>query len=727
MKRQAWLLMVLLAAVAVHAQDFRKKMSRFVQQTIMEQTVPDKRAADTRQQILMAFVQVEQTNADEVLTAYGCKKYAQLNDICIAAIPLDRLTSLAQQPAILRIEANPCAEAQMDTTVKVANILPIYTVDAQHQAFTGKGVVVGLMDIGFDLTHPNFYDATGTRYRIQALWDMLSTDTIGSSFPVGRDYVGQEELLKHQHSVDSPTQTHGTLTLGCAAGSNYDTPYRGVAFESDLCLVSNAVGADSIYIAPEDRYKFTTAVDALGFKYLFDYADAQGKPCVASFSEGYTPYMDEEDQLYNDFLEQLCGSGHIIVASAGNAGWSYTYMEKPKGTEVAGAFIKSSQNNAVYRVKTDQPTTFSVWIYQETDGMPYVCRSYESTDEQMEDMLTDTLELGDKKLTVSIVRYPSAFDSSTYLAVLLSADEPLNQLPPIALTLSGTDCHAELFGSNSYTLTNNSIDTRWNAAQANHNIVAPGCFPSVICVGSTTHRKSYRTLDGQWHVSSFEPGIVSAFSSRGPTMSGNIKPDITAPGVNVLTSMNSHYAEQQQLNDSHMVAVSSFQGRDYPWCAETGTSLSTPVTAGTIALWLQAKPELTPQQIRDVMARSCRHPQPALSYPNNLYGHGELDGYRGLLDVLGITAIETISQHQPTRLHIVPQQGFLQLLFDQLPDDDILVRIYDISGSLLMEQRLLPSTLSVSIALPHTLHGLYAIQVNSSEPTLTGSELVRIP
>lgn len=210
-------------------------------------------------------------------------------------------------------------------------------------------------------------------------------------------------------------------------------------------------------------------------------------------------------------------------------------------------------------------------------------------------------------------------------------------------------------------------------------------------------------------------------------MSGNIKPDITAPGVNVLTSMNSHYAEQQQLNDSHMVAVSSFQGRNYPWCAETGTSLSTPVTAGTIALWLQAKPNLTPQQVRDVMARSSRHPQPTLSYPNNLYGHGELDGYKGLLDVLGLTAIKTISLHQLSHLHIVPQQGSLQLLFDQLPDDDLLVRIYSVSGTLLMEQRLRPSTTSVKIALPHALHGLYAIQVNSNEPTLTGSELVRIP
>lgn len=723
------LLFLLLGTLSLCAQDTTtRKLSHYVRQLAAEwQASPNRRAATTHQPALMAFVEVAAADADDVLTAHHCQKYAQLGNICIARIPLSQLSKLSHHPDIRRIEATPCGSATMDTTVKVSDILPIYTASARHQAFTGKGVVVGIMDIGFDLTHPNFYDATGNQYRIQAMWDMLSTDTIGSNLPVGRDFIGQEALLSYRYSTDSPTQTHGTLTLGCAAGSGYNTPYRGVAFESDICLVSNAVGADTIYIDPADLYKYTTAVDALGFKYLFDYADAQGKPCVVSFSEGYTPYMDEDDQLYNEFLEQLCGPGHIIVTSAGNAGWDYTYLEKPKGTDEAGAFVSTTKEAAIYRIRTDKPVSISTRVYHGGNGADPISRSYSSDDERMDSMLTDTLKFGTQQIAISIVRYTATFDTSTYLAILLQADKPLSQLPPIALTLSGVNCHAEIFGSSSYTLTSNAADKRWNAAQDNHNVLAPGCFPSVICVGCTTHRTNHKTLDGKWHSSSYPSGIISPFSSKGPSMSGELKPDVTAPGVNVHSSMNYYYADRQMVTDRRLVASSEFQGRSYPWFSDSGTSLSTPVTAGTIALWLQANPRLTPHDVREILARTCRHPEPSLSYPNNVYGHGELDGYRGLLDALGLTDLKSVSLHQPAQLYVLPQQGGLLLRFGQTPSAPIQLRVYDLTGTLLQEQFLTPATTEVTIPLSPALHGVYAIQVNSTDPALTGSELVRLP
>ena len=64
-----------------------------------------------------------------------------------------------------------------------------------------------MQDIGFDLTHPNFYSTDMSRYRIKALWDQLSRDTVGSSLYVGRDYVGQNALLQIGHPVDGLTQT----------------------------------------------------------------------------------------------------------------------------------------------------------------------------------------------------------------------------------------------------------------------------------------------------------------------------------------------------------------------------------------------------------------------------------------------------------------------------------------------------------------------------------------
>ena len=72
--------------------------------------------------------------------------------------------------------------------------------------------------------------------------------------------------------------------------------------------------------------------------------------------------------------------------------------------------------------------------------------------------------------------------------------------------------------------------------------------------------------------------------------------------------------------------------------------MAAPVVAGIIALWLQAKPDLTREEIIDAFSHTCRQPDAALSYPNNEYGYGEIDAYRGLLHLLGIDGIEKISR-----------------------------------------------------------------------------------
>ena len=75
--------------------------------------------------------------------------------------------------------------------------------------------------------------------------------------------------------------------------------------------------------------------------------------------------------------------------------------------------------------------------------------------------------------------------------------------------------------------------------------------------------------------------------------------------------------------------------------------------AGIVALWLQADPTLTPDRIKDIISKTSRHTDETLDYPNNNYGHGLIDAYAGMLEVLDIpTAIPGISTHQPTALRI---------------------------------------------------------------------------
>lgn len=235
---------------------------------------------------LSAFIRTE-GDADELFQRYGVECLASFGpSLHIVSIPLCHIGALSLDGRVMRIETHRSCTVTMDTTRTIVNATPAYEGRDLPQAFTGEGVVVGVQDIGFDLTHPTFYTRDMSRYRIQALWDHLSPDTIGSPYYVGRDYRGEEALLQLGCPYDGNVQTHGTHTAGIAAGSGFDSPYGGIAPDADLCLVCNATGDDAAIIDTSLIYKYTTATDALGFKYIFDYAASVGKPCVINFSEG---------------------------------------------------------------------------------------------------------------------------------------------------------------------------------------------------------------------------------------------------------------------------------------------------------------------------------------------------------------------------------------------------------------------------------------------------------
>lgn len=232
----------------------------------------DSRAFDVPgQRSLCAFVQMK-GDGRLVLEENHCTPLAQFGDIYIADIPLRHLDGLSLSESVLRIEAGRSHTLTMDTTAVIVDAPAVWNGSSLPQAYTGQGVVVGVMDVGFDVTSPNFYDTTLTATRIRRFWDQLSPDSIGSGMYVGADYRTPEEILAYAHSHDGLIETHGTHTLGIAAGTGFDTPYRGMAYDADICIVSNAVNTDLPLIPEELLYKYTSATDVLGFKYIFDYA-----------------------------------------------------------------------------------------------------------------------------------------------------------------------------------------------------------------------------------------------------------------------------------------------------------------------------------------------------------------------------------------------------------------------------------------------------------------------
>lgn len=714
----------LLLPLTTHAQN--DKLSMWLREKIAVEGVSGNTKRAESEMLTTAFVRTSETLTEEMLIEYGGTIYAQLGDISIITIPLSQIGRLTENPAVLRVEANRRADATLDTVPLVSNILPVYQATPQHQAFTGNGVVVGLVDIGFDLTHPTFYNNVSlSDYRIKAFWDQLAQhDQATDKLPVGRDYITKNDILSQGCAIDGKSQGHGTHTAGIAAGSGYDSPYRGVAYESDLCLVANAVTSDTSFIAPQDYYLYTSATDALGFKYIFDYAEQQKKPCVVSFSEGYTPYMDEDDLLYNDFLERLIGPGRIFVASAGNESRELTYFDKPVGKEQAGAFLKTGRNAPLYRIKSEKPVTLTLYAYKDCNTPTHQLQ-IAADDERWNSVLIDTLFIDNDTLSVVINSYPSTFDQQGMIAMVqLYSDVALYKLPPIALVIGDKEQQATVIGSYSNAFANLDTDPRWNDAKLGYNVLSPGCLKAPICVASTSHRTGFKNMEGDWVQYLFageEAGLWSPFSSIGPTLDGRNKPDVSAPGRCIVSAYSSYYLEENPTATSYDVAHFDVNGRTYPWRVDSGTSMSTPVVAGIIALWLQAKPDLTRDDIMGVIQRTCRHPEEDLDYPNNKYGYGEIDAYRGLLDILGITAIKEISQHEPNDATIWAQEGLLHIVFDTIPEKPITLSIYSTAGTRIYQTSITTNQSDVTLPLPTFGKGIYVVQLGN-----LGSTLIRI-
>ncbi len=698
------------------------KMSSMVRKVTLEHRVVQRRSPARGERDICAFVRIG-ADGEEVLRRHRCRPLARFGDIYIASIPLRSLAPLSLHPSVSRIEANRGCSLSMDTTLVVLGGAKAHQGLSLPHAFQGEGVVVGVQDIGFDLTHPNFYDPTATTYRIKRFWDFLSVDTLDSPLFVGADYTTEEAIKSYAHSRDGLVQTHGTHTLGSAAGSGYNTSYRGIAPASDICLVSNAVNEDAEFIDSLDYYKYTYATDALGFKYIFDYADAMGRPCVVSFSEGSPMDFRGDDALYYEVLDSLVGPGHILVASAGNAGTQVNHIHKPRGIEKATARLLTAGRGVVFSVKSRDAYTLRLHF----TGNEGEVADYDLSPSQVlacaDSTLTDTLSVRGKPYYITATGYASCFDpTENVLEMILETDSLFGFDRRVTFDLIGSDVDVEFFRSSGY-VTPIEPTVGDNA----YTLHSPSSAPSVISVGATGYRTAIVNYLGEYRpYDQGTSGRRSDYSSVGPTYDGRVKPDVMAPGTNVISSYSSYYLENNPDANDIKSDVKHFEynGRTYAWNANSGTSMSTPVVAGAIALWLQAKPTLTPAEVLGVIERTSRHYDPSLTYPNNQYGYGEIDIYYGLLDVLGISGIEGLSHHQPSRVRIGFSGGELRLAFDARESRPVEVRVYATSGQLLRLAHVAPVDGTALLRLADLPHGVYAVQVNGNE-AVTGSTLIR--
>ena len=694
------------------------KLSPMLRQTVRS----DRKGA------VCAFVQTTE-GGETALREKGCRLLTSVGDISIAIIPHSRLSELSRDNRVLRIEANRHTRALTDSVAIQLNAVPVYEGQGLPQAFTGRGVVVGVMDIGFDLTHPNFYSRDTTEYRIHRFWDMLSADTVGSTLPVGRDFSGRQELLTLGHARDGLDQTHGTHTTGIAAGSGYDTPYMGLAPESDICLVANAVTEDTIYIAPEDYDKYTFATDALGFKYIFDYAESQGKPCVINFSEGSQQDFWGYDQLYYEMLRRISGPGRIIVSAAGNSGNNYNWFRKAPGVESAGTFFISFSHDGMVTMKGDRDFDIRFVGYEENRRDTIIINTSDIV-LQEDSILTTVMKTANDSIVVTFEAYPSCYNANeTCYDITLSGKHNLGGgRPYLSLEVMGRTADVEVYRVAGYFLENGN-NPALSAGDISHSVLSPASAPCVICVGATAYRTSFINYKGEQRTANNgTDGVRSPISSVGPTFDGRIKPDVMAPGINIISSYSSYYLEHHPYASDINSDVSHFEfnGRTYSWNGNSGTSMSSPVVAGVIALWLQVCPTLTTDDILGIFERTCRHYDPDMEYPNNLYGYGEIDAYAGLLDILGASNISQVSSTH-TKAHVaVVGDRELEVTMPTTTTAAVRLSVFSLNGSRVAQKVLEPACSTARLSLPVLRKGdIYIVQIDG-DATCNGSTIIRM-
>ncbi|KNZ69090.1 peptidase S8 and S53 subtilisin kexin sedolisin [Thermincola ferriacetica] len=133
-------------------------------------------------------------------------------------------------------------------------------------------------------------------------------------------------------------------------------------------------------------------------------------------------------------------------------------------------------------------------------------------------------------------------------------------------------------------------------------INSPGISPVIITVGAEDDRNTVRISD--------DP--VASFSSRGPTVDGLEKPDLVAPGVNIV-SLRSPCSYLDLRSRRARV------GKHY--LSMSGTSMATPICAGVAALLLESSPHLQPDDVKKLLMDTCRK----INYNPNAAGAGLID------------------------------------------------------------------------------------------------------
>lgn len=596
--------------------------------------------------------------------------------IAVAQGPMSAFIAVAGSEYVDNVsldrEVKPCTDfARKDTGID-----DIHDGVDLYRGFDGTGVICGLYDHGLDPNHINFYDRAFTRNRVQRLWRFIGSGGV----PTGT-YTNDNIA---EFTTDDTSESHGTHVLGCIAGGfNQRGNSAGTSKPrgSNAMLNSTGTGVTTLASRKNPYYGMAPGADlVIGCGPLYQsnmlttlssaitYAESQGKPLVFNLSVGHNSGPHDGTDAFSQRLDEL-GKRAIIFVAAGNEGDDdFTITRTFTDSETNFKTLLSSADGFSGTIEiwssNAQPLTVTPVIYDtDTDQILYRY-DFNSTgttaiatagytapgyihDQNIDRafttaniVLTGSDNAGTNRrysVTVSVnIRYNPTTNADRNLQLgFIVAGKAGQRADLVWLANSGsTQLMAPADG--------------WTAGTPDLSINDMACAKNIICVGSYNTRSSWPAFGGIYSFndpSGMEAGEISGFSSYGELVDGRRLPTVAAPGNRIISSISS-YSTGNGPQQKSQSAYYTYKDRNYPFEGMTGTSMATPIMAGIVATWLQANPDLTVDNVKDILRETCSKGDAqglALDDTDDIrWGYGKVNAYEGLKAAMKLNAVTDI-------------------------------------------------------------------------------------